>query len=141
MSMVIHRMGAPEWRVLAERAHFVCFGKRLKPGWGRVDFALVGMGADAPVGFITCREENSETVYLEFGGAFPETKGTAAVWRCYQQGIEYLLERYPRLTTSIENKNTAMLKLAMKVGFRIVGVRNFRGKVMLEHDLSMERTA
>jgi hypothetical protein len=38
----------------------------------------------------------------------------------------------------VENTNVAYLKLAMKMGFRVIGVRMFKGQVLVELLLDFE---
>lgn len=40
---------------------------------------------------------------------------------------------YRRIAFLVENTNEAMLKLAMRCGFLIVGLRTFKGLILLEH--------
>ena len=47
-----------------------------------------------------------------------------AKW-CFDNG-------YKRITTYIQNTNSPMLRIAMKVGFKIIGTRTFKGDVMVE---------
>lgn len=50
---------------------------------------------------------------------------------------EFCEKDYKRITTYIENKNTPMLKFAMKIGFRITGIRNYKNEILLEHLLEL----
>ncbi len=134
----IERFDRREWMKLSENAHRVCFGT-LKPAeWDRIDYALMAV-AEQPVGYLTCREFDAETVYWQFGGSFPGAKGTLLSWRAYQAFVDYAQSKYKRVTTLIENDNLAMLKMALKIGFRVIGTRTFRGSILLEHLLEFDR--
>lgn len=100
----------------------------------RIDFALLAVtDSGSPAGYVTCRETDNETVYWQFGGAFPSIKGTVLSMRAYEDFINWTRERYSRVYTLIENTNSAMLRMAQKVGFSIIGIKNFKGQILLEH--------
>lgn len=124
-----------EWNKYAEKAHLICFDKHYAAEKQRIDFALVSRWGDRLMGYVTCREMDADTVYWQFGGAFPGTKDTSLTFKGYTAMIGHCGKKYKRITTLIENTNTVMLKMAMKVGFFIVGVRNYGGSVLLEHVL------
>lgn len=131
--ITVARFTKEEWKIYSEQAHSICFGKHKPAEWDRIDFALMAIAQAHPLGYMTCREVDAETLYWQFGGAFPGTKGTASSFRAYEAFFNYCGERYKRVTTLIENDNTAMLRMAMKVGFRVIGTRTFKGQVLLEH--------
>ena len=129
-------IGADEWKKnYSEQAHLIAFGKEKPASWDRIDYAmlLVDRRSNTPGGYITCREFDHETVYWQFGGAMPGTKGTLGSLACFDAALDWARRAYRRVTFVVENTNFAMLKLAMKRGFQIVGVRNFHGAVLLEH--------
>lgn len=129
-----------DWAVLSEKAHLVCFGTQKPAHWDRIDFALMTIDeTGTPMGYVTCREHDAETLYWQFGGAFPTTKGTIKSFRTYESLINYVRAMdYKRVTTLIENTNLVMLKMAMTVGFRIIGVRNYKDSILLEHLLELK---
>lgn len=137
MSVTVDKFNRAEWREYSETAHAICFGTHKPADWDRFDFALVVRTAEKLMGYITCREMDAETVYWQFGGAFPETRGTASVWKGYQAFVEFCRGKYKRIGTLIENDNAGMLKMAAKIGFKIVGVRTYAGSVLLEHCLEL----
>lgn len=126
---------ADDWRRdYSENAHIIAFGKRKPAEWDRIDYAMLFISevSKKPVGYVTCREFDHETVYWQFGGAMPETKGTHVSVQAFQAGLEWTKLHYKRVTFVVENKNAAMLKLAQHEGFLIVGIRNFHGTVLVE---------
>lgn len=131
----VERFTPREWAQHSENAHKICFGKLKPSAWDRIDFALLVVNDDRPLGYVTCRETDPETLYWQFGGAFPGTKDTATTFKGYCAFVEYCRDKYKRITTLIENDNLVMLKMAMKVGFRVVGIRFAAGSVLLEHVL------
>ena len=129
-------IGADEWKEkYSEQAHLIAFGKNKPASWDRIDYALLMVEAKTktPSGYITCREFDHETVYWQFGGAMPGTKSTPKSLACFDAALDWAKETYRRVTFVVENTNQPMLKLAMKREFQIIGVRNFRGSILLEH--------
>lgn len=127
-----------KWEEFSENVHKICF-KEIKPkNWDRIDFALGAIDAEKNkmFGYCTCRELDHESVYWQYGGTFPEYEGKLHTARGYQGFIEWCKNAgYKRIVTYIENTNKRMLRLANHCGFLITGVRNFNGKVLLEHGI------
>lgn len=134
MNLSVNKMNEKEWRPFADHAHLICFKESNRSLIEKIDFALliINNDIDQPVSYITCKEFDSETVYWQHGGAMPGSIGIPA-FRSYEAAIKWTREKYKRIFTLIENTNTRMLKMAMKVGFVIIGVKNISGSIMLEH--------
>jgi hypothetical protein len=122
-----------EWDQYAEKAHLICFDEVMDADINRIDFALVIHEDDVPLSYTTCREFDKNTVYMQFGGAFPSAKNTLKSFFSYKVMLDTLSEKYMRATTLIENTNLPMIKFAMKAGFKIIGVRYYKGSILLEH--------
>lgn len=122
-----------EWALLAKDAHAIVFEKVRDPAMDRLTGALLAIDEEKnqPVGYATYRELDNESVYLQWGGAFPEIRGSIHVARIYRLFL-FTLEAYRRIGTHIENTNVSYLRLAMAHGFRIIGTRTFRGEVLVE---------
>lgn len=133
--MNIERFSPAAWKEYSAHAHRIAFGEVMPEGLERIDFALLLVDGKKPLGYVTCRELDSETIRWQFGGAFPGTQGTAVTYRGYQAFVRHAMRDYKRIGTLIENTNVVMLKMALKVGFRVIGVRMFQGSVLLEHVL------
>ncbi len=118
--------------IACEAAALSSFGVSRSRHLDRIDFALIAMKDEKPAGYVTCLEMDADTIYWQIGGAFADAKKTGVVVPCYLAMIDWCLDRYHRITTRIENTNQAMLRLAMKVGFLIVGTWNFKGTIYLE---------
>lgn len=131
--MKLATIPAKDWEKYSADAHMVCFGEVRPAGMNRIDFALTTLEDDVPLTYMTCREVDSESVYMQYGGAFPSAKGTVKSFIGYAMMIADLGLRYKRATTLISNKNHTMLKFAMKVGMEIIGVRLFNGEIFVEH--------
>lgn len=130
-----------EWtRYMSENAHLIVFDEKRPKDMERIDFALLCTDeSDTPLTYVTCRELDSETLYWQFGGSFPGTKGTTKSYHSYIHTTEACWDLgYKRITTLIENTNCVMIKFAMKIGYKIIGIRNFKNHIMLEHLLEKE---
>lgn len=129
-------IGRDDWKTFfAEEAHKLVFSEKRSPELDRIDFAILLVDKDdLPAAFVTCREQDEESLYMQYGGAMPLNKKTFGVHRGYEQMLEFVQKnpRYKRITTRINNENIAMLRLAMGVGFRVVGTTTFNGEVLLE---------
>ena len=130
----IEKIPAKEWiELYSEMAHRAVF-KRIKPAhFDRIDFALLAKEDETVMGYITCREHDHETLYWQFGGAFAALKGTPQVYPVLEALIAECRPNYKRVYCLIENTKTPMLYLAMKAGFRIMGVRAYQNSILLEH--------
>jgi hypothetical protein len=97
----------------------------------RIDFACVFFYQENPVGYVTCYERNSEVLYIQFGGTFPEYRNRRAVFVAFDLLNIKLLKKYQFLTAKIKSENIPMLKLAFECGWRIVGTSLTSNKKLL----------
>ena len=141
MTVQVCVLNPAQWKVLAKDAHLIVFNEGRPAGKDRIDYALVAESDSVGIfGYVTARELDEDTVYWQFGGAFPNSKKSKLAVDGYRAFIQWTLEHdYKRICTYIENENTTMLKLAMFHGFRVIGVRNFEGKILLEHVLDFKK--
>lgn len=136
--MRVEKLLPEDWAKLSEDAHKLAF-ETIKPVQSeRIDYALVCVEGTQLKGYLTAKEMDSETVYWQFGGAFPGTKGTHYTFKGYLAFVRWTKEHYKRIQTRIENTNTAMLHFAMKAGFVVVGVRYVQGSTLLELELEFK---
>lgn len=117
-----------EWKLVSEDAHLMTFNELRPESLSRIDFALV-VWDEKPLGYITCREFDSETIYISYGGAFEKS---FKVLEGYKTMLNHLKETYKRATTLVENNNIPMLKMAMSQGFLVTGIKNFKNQIYLE---------
>jgi len=116
--MNIQILPKDEFNKVARSAHMLCFGEDRDPSVNTFDYALwVVNEQDQPFCYMTILELDKKSCYIQHGGAFPPHHGTIRVGRIYSKMIDYLKERYPRLSTRVCNKNIRMLKLAMALMF------------------------
>lgn len=138
MNIEIEKISKEDWAPLSENVHLIAFQKTKPQEWDRIDFALVCKKGPHLMGYMTCRELDAFSLYWQFGGAFPGTKNTSLCFLGYTKFVWWCKQHYKRISTIIENNNTVMLKMAMKVGFKIIGVRCVNGQIMLEHEMEFE---
>jgi RimJ/RimL family protein N-acetyltransferase len=131
--MEVKRISKEDWAMMSENAHLICFDEKRPSFMDRIDFALLNVRGDKPLSYCTVRELDAESCYWQYGGAFPNTKGSTTSYHSYRLFADWCFANgYDRITTYIENINTAMIKIALKVGFLIVGVRTFKNKIYAE---------
>lgn len=129
----VDQLNPKHWANYSEKAHLICFKEKMSCDWDRIDFALVVRSNDQLMGYVTCREHDHESIYWAYGGAFPGTRESSLTYAGYREFVSWCKKSYKRITTLIANDNLVMLKMAMKVGFKIVGVRVFKNIIYLEH--------
>lgn len=136
MTLRVHKVDQAVWKELGASTHQIVFGENPPETQSRMDFALVvqDLTTDLYVTYVTVRELDSDTVYWGWGGAFPTFRNSSAPWRAYQAMTETTFELgYKSIFTLIENTNAPMLKFALKMGYKIIGIRHVNGCTMLEH--------
>jgi hypothetical protein len=132
--VIVKRFEPQEWELISEKVHDIIFNEIKPSSYDRIGYALLATDDDGTMfAYMTCRENDSETVYWQYGGSFPAARDTIKSFKAYQAFARWHSERYKRVVTLIENTNFVMLKMAMKIGFKIIGIRNYKGDVLLEH--------
>jgi hypothetical protein len=128
-------IGKEDWVEIAEKAHLIVFNEVKKPEMDRIDFALlVENDGGIPMQYATCKELDAESLYFQYGGSFPGTKGSPKSLHCMERILDWAeFAGYRRIAFLVENTNEPMLKLALRCGFLITGIRNFKGSILLEH--------
>jgi hypothetical protein len=131
----IEKYNPEEWALVSENIHRGVFHREKPAAWDRISYVLVAYENSIPLGYITIQEMNSDTAYLQFGGAFPRLRHSHRVWLLFEMGLQPLLSQYTKIFFLVENTNKPMLKLAHKSGFLITGVRVHQGNILVEHSL------
>lgn len=123
-----------DWKKLSDLAHCAVFKRHMPKDHERIDYVLfVSTEEKSPVGYATCKELDSESVYWQWGGAMPDIQGSYLIHKIYLGMIGRMKEKgYKRITTYIQNTNVRYLKLAMVNGFRIIGCRTFNNEIFVE---------
>ena len=128
----IEKVSADQWKKLSGFAHAAVFGKQKDPLAERISYAWLILENDKPAAYITVLELDSETVYWQFGGAFPWAWNSRTVTKSYDLALSAQGAISRCIATRIENNNFAMLKLALSRKFLPIGIRNYQGSVLLE---------
>lgn len=134
--MTVIKYSQDDWVKLSEGVHLEIFNEYRSKDLNRIDFALVAFEDEKALGYITCKEFDSESIYIGFGGIFPDIQKTTKAFSVYCKGLEYLKDHYLRATTLIENTNIPMIKMALKAGLKITGIKNFENTILLEFSIS-----
>jgi hypothetical protein len=133
MDIAVNRLQPDEWKVLAEKAHLVVFNEKREAEINRIDFALLCLLDGTLQTYVTVKEMDAESLYWQYGGAFPTAKKSLVAFRCFQKLIEYCFdEGYKRISLYVKNDNFSMLKFVMSHTFTIVGMRTIAGDTFLE---------
>ena len=124
------------WKTMAADAHLSVFKEQWDAELETIDFAMlmVLQSSDTAVSYATVQEMDDKSVYLQYGGVFPDFKGTMISYRSFHQMIERLKQDYKKITTFVENTNYSMLKFYMKENFKITGIRFFGDLTLLENN-------
>lgn len=136
--MEVEKLYPDEWALICSDAHLSVFDESRDPKLDRITYALIAKKDNEPCAYVTVRETDSETVYWQFGGSFPGTRGTTRTMQAYLSFIQWTKERYKRITTFVENTNISYLRLAMSCGFLISGIKNFKNTILVELTLDFE---
>lgn len=128
--MVIKIYSKKEWLEYSSQFHDVVFNNPEFKEIENIDFSLVAFDGDEVLGFATIRVLDKFHAYMQYGGAVKKGYKTLSA---YLKMIELLKGSFLNITTLIENTNHPMIKLAMKAGFNINGIRIKSGNIYLEH--------
>ncbi len=129
-----------KWKEMSFNAHKIAFREITDPEAERIDYALLCTDSKGKLcNYVTVREIDAGTCYWAYGGAFPPAKKSVKAFYAFREMVNWASERYDNMLTYIENDNIPMLKMAMQVGFKITGIRNYKGSVLLEHHLETGR--
>jgi RimJ/RimL family protein N-acetyltransferase len=131
MTVHVRKFTPEEWYRYAEEAHKLVFETHRDPWIDRISYALMAYDDSGVIGYVTCRDLDCSSVYWQYGGALKERRGLSAM-RGFEAFLSEAKLKYKRVTTCVENNNIGYLHLLMKTGFRIIGMRNYDGKVYLE---------
>lgn len=133
--MIVKKISKEIWaEKFAEEAHLAVFKEVWPRDFERIDYALVTVDeADKLVQYVTIREMDKESCYLQYGGSFEDFRNSIKSWRSYEVILDYLGKEYKNVGFLIENSNFPMLKFAIKKEFVVCGLRHVNGKLFLEH--------
>lgn len=128
------KIPAIDWKELSKNAHLVTFGE-FREGLDTIDFALLCSWNGATGGYLTVKEMDKETAYVQHGGVFPDFSKSVYVLGGYAKLLAVLKAEYKRVWTRVVNTNIPMIKLALSQGFIITGCSFVCNKLYLEMNL------
>jgi len=120
--MEVQRFSLEEFNVISKQVHLNCFNEIREEEVNTFDFALMAIHKGEPVAYATCIEFDKDTCYMQHGGSLPGGHGTINTARGYVKMLMFIKEKYPMITTRIQNTNVRMLKLALGAGFIPIGI-------------------
>lgn len=113
-----------DWnKEFARNAHISVFDSEFDTELHPMDFAyLVADENEAMISYCTLREMNKDQVVMDFGGTFPDFRGSAKAFPSFIAMLERLKQSYKRAIFVTNNENYPMLKFGLKAGFKITGM-------------------
>lgn len=127
-----------EWRNYSKDAHEISFEETWNAELERIDYAMLLVNEQEPLAYVTLKETGEHSVYLQYGGAFPNSRGTILSYKAFAVMLDSLQKKYKKITTLVENNNWGMLKFYWSAKFLVTGLRYFKNHIYLE--LSFEGT-
>lgn len=123
MKYKVIKIPKEEWNEkFARNAHISVFDAEFDPALHPMDFAyLVADEKENMISYCTLREMNKDNVVLDFGGTFPDYRGSVKAFPSFIAILDSLKQHYKRAVFVIHNENWAMLKFANKARFKITG--------------------
>lgn len=117
---------------MSKNAHALTFGETQDPENLTCSYVLLVTDKDdTPLAYTTILEITKSAAYMQHGGGMPHVRGTTSILKTYQLVLEFLKQRYARISTRILNKNIPMLKMAMSQGLLATGMDSFPGETFL----------
>lgn len=121
-----------EWKSYSKAAHQLAFNERWDEDMERIDYAMLLVNDSEPVAYVTLKVTGENSVYVQYGGAFPNIKGTFLTYKAFAKMIHDLQKIYKKITTLVENNNWGMLKYYWSTKFKVTGLRYFKNSIFLE---------
>ena len=124
---------------MSHDAHTAMFDELKDTESERIDLVLLVVDEeDRACAYVTLKELDRDNIYWQYGGVFGAFRNKGLIYQAMEQVIRWCGERYRRVGFRVENTNYAMLRIAAKFEIPIMGIRNFRGHIMVEHLLDFE---
>ncbi len=127
-------MTPSEWAEISEVARAKSFGDVRPSDVDRIDFAMMLVDDyGRPAGYATGSAINAEVFHLKMGGAFPNDVGRMTMKHLYPLVHQHLRALgFGHVLTCVRSENVAVLRHAMRQGYRICGFSNFAGEPLVE---------
>lgn len=125
----------------AANAYVSVFEEPYNPEQHTCDFGLlVSDNTDNLISYATIKNLNKTYACMEYGGSFPDKRGSTHVIQTFLVMIDWLQENgYKKLFFVTRNDNYSMLKFGLTAGFKITGLTiNDKKELLIEHTLELE---
>lgn len=132
----VTKIPSNDWKELSKNAHLIAFGE-IREDLDRISYALTCSWDGALGGYMTVKEMDAETAYIQHGGVFTDFAKSIYVLGGYAKMLKILKHDYKNVWTRVCNRNVAMLKLALSQGFIVTGCSSFKDKLYLEMTLEV----
>ena len=129
---VIEKHSYSFWQSFAKKAHYVVFGEDREDSLNRYNFVITARLKGELTAYFTAHEMDSETMYIQHGGAFPNNEKTIYVYQGFNEMVSFCLKEYKRVSMKVENTNQSMLKLAIASNLLVCGFSVFKDKKFVE---------
>ena len=128
MEIGVKILDQDNWKQIAEGLHSIVFDKKRDHKIDRADgcFLIYDKNTNCSVGYVSYFETDAKSIYWQWGGLFPEFRGTNIAYKAINICLEVADKIYDTINMMVHRDNIKMLKIAFSVGFRINGVRCFR---------------
>lgn len=126
-----------EWDVFGETLHQSVFNWFRSRDDDKCDYAIIIEKDSHVAGFITVRELGVKRAHLLFGGVIPSFRGTLNTVLTYSTILDNLAKCYDTCTTCIENTNNDMLRISLKLGYKIIGIKTIDGCSFVELEMDL----
>lgn len=131
-------MTKDEWKQMSSNAHMLAFNETWNEELERIDFAMLLVKDEEPVAYATLKEDGEKSIYIQYGGAFPNARQTVVSYKAFARMVDELLKNYKKITTLVENNNWGMLKYYWSARFKVTGIRYFKNLTFLEMTFESE---
>jgi len=131
MELSVIKCSPDKWAHYSKDAHKAVFGEIREPELDRISYAMLIHNQEKPIAFTTCRELDSESLYLQYGGCFSGNVGIPSI-RAFEAVLRESKGKYKRISALVKNDNVNCLHMFMKFGFRAIGIRYFKNEIFLE---------
>lgn len=135
--MRVVRISPEDWAKHHHVAHTVVFDEEPEADNSCTDFTLVVEDKEeTPIIYTTVSDMAKGHACMEFGGSFPDHRGTPTVGKAFLMLLGWFKENgYTSVSFVTRNDNMAMLKLGWFGGFKIVGCSLSQRGLLLENRL------
>lgn len=130
--MRVEKISKDQWALLSKNSNAAVFGEQVNPSSERIDFAYILLMEESMKGFASCQERDADSVHIQYGGIALPFQHKKIASKTMHLLLHKLAEQYKRVTMLVENTNVPMLRLALSHGIYPIGIRTYKGSVLVE---------